>query len=86
VANYKNYSWKQKKYIPVSFEEQIIPGTFGHALDHLNDHCADTSVFDRGFQNDDTGAPVYNIKMLLKNRIICLLARWDQQPQDRSAM
>jgi hypothetical protein len=60
VANYKKYTRKQKKFIPVSFEEQIIPSTFEHALDHLIDHCVDTSVFDRGFQNDDTGAPAYN--------------------------
>jgi transposase len=66
VANYKKYSRKQKKFIPVSFEEQFIPGTFEHALDHLIDHCVDTSMFDRGFQNDDTGAPAYNSIMLFK--------------------
>lgn len=66
MAHYKKYSWKQKKFIPVSFEQQIIPGTFEHALDHLIDHCVDTSVFDQHFRNDDTGAPAYHPKMLLK--------------------
>ena len=54
MANYKKYSRNQEKFIPISFEESLIPGTFKHALDHLIDHCVDTSVFDRGFQNDDT--------------------------------
>ena len=66
MAHYKNHTRNQKKFIPVSFEEQIIPGTFEHALDHLIDHCVDISVFERRFQNDATGAPAYHPKILLK--------------------
>ena len=66
MAHYKDCSRKQKKFIPVSFGEQIIPGTFEHALDHLIDHCVDISVFEKRFQNDDTGAPAYHPKVLLK--------------------
>jgi transposase len=66
MAHYKKYSRKQKKFIPVSLEEQIIPGTFEYALDHLIDNAVDTSVFDQRFENDATGAPAYNPRMLLK--------------------
>ena len=35
-------------------------------MDHLIDKAVDTSVFDQRFQNDATGAPAYNPKVLLK--------------------
>lgn len=41
MARYKEYSYDQGKLIPVSFKEQILPGTFENALDHIIDHEVD---------------------------------------------
>lgn len=66
MAKYKNYSYSQGKFIPVFFEKQILSGTFEYTLNHLIDHELDLSVFDRRFQNDETGAPAYDPRILLK--------------------
>lgn len=34
MARYKHYSYAQTKLIPVSFKEQILSGSFEHALNH----------------------------------------------------
>jgi transposase len=66
MARYKDYSYEQSKLLPVSFERQILPGTFEYTLNHLIDHDVDLSVFDGQYQNDDTGAPAYDPRILLK--------------------
>ena len=66
MARYKPYSYGQGKFIPVFFSEQILPGTFEFALNQLIDHKLDLSLFDARFRNDDTGAPAYDPRILLK--------------------
>ncbi|SCY56799.1 IS1182 family transposase [Desulfoluna spongiiphila] len=66
MARYKSYSQAQSMFIPVRFDEQIIPGTFVHAIDHLVDNELDLSIFDKHYSNDKTGAPAYNPAVLLK--------------------
>jgi transposase len=66
MARYKDYSYEQSKLLPVSFARQILPGTFEYTLNHLIDHDVDLSVFDGQYQNDDTGAPAYDPRILLK--------------------
>lgn len=56
----------QPKLIPIDLAQQLLPGTFEHALHHLLEHEIDLSGFDARFQNDDTGAPAYAPAMLLK--------------------
>ena len=51
--------------------EQIQPGSFEFALDHLIDHELDLSALDARFRNDETGASAYNPRVMLK---IVLLA------------
>jgi transposase len=58
-------------FIPVVFEEQIQPGTFEFALQHLVDEQLDLSALDAKFRNDATGASAYDPRTLLK---IVLLA------------
>lgn len=58
-------------FIPVVLSEQIQPGTFEFALDHLIDHEIDLSALDARFKNDDTGASAYDPRVMLK---IVLLA------------
>lgn len=66
MARYKNYCYEQGKMIPVSFREQILPGTFEYTLSYLIDHELDLSVFDERYRNDDTGRPAYDPALLLK--------------------
>ena len=66
MARYKNYSNDQGVFIPVHFDKQILPGTFEFTLNHLIENELDISCFDARYKNDETGAPAYNPKILLK--------------------
>ncbi len=66
MARYKQYDYHQKRLIAVSFEDQIIAGSFEHALDYLIDNDVDLSIFEKRYSNDETGAPAYDPAILLK--------------------
>ena len=66
MARYKEYSYKQTKLIPISFDHQILPGTFEYTLNYLIDNEVDLSIFEQRYHNDDTGAPAYDPAVLLK--------------------
>jgi len=66
MARYKEYDYRQGKFLPISFEKQILPGTFEYTLNYLIDNELDLSVFDNRYCNDDTGAPAYDPAILLK--------------------
>jgi transposase len=66
MARYKIDDSTQGKFIPVSFQDQIQPGTFEFTLSYLIDHKVDLTVFEELYCNDETGAPAYNPAMLLK--------------------
>ncbi len=70
MARYKPVE-RSGMFIPVVLAEQIQPGTFEFALDHLVDHELDLSTLDAKFNNDETGAPAYDPRVMLK---IVLLA------------
>lgn len=58
-------------FLPVILSEQIQPGTFEFALDHLVDHELELSALDARFNNDAQGARAYDPRVMLK---IVLLA------------
>jgi transposase len=66
LARYKPYNYNQGKFIPISFDKQILPGTFEYTLNYLIDNELDLSVFDDRYCNDDTGATAYDPAILLK--------------------
>jgi transposase len=66
MARYKDYCYSQTKLIPVSFSEQILPGTFEYTLNYLIDNEVDLSIFEARYCNDETGAPAYDPAILLK--------------------
>jgi len=66
MARYKHYDYGQTKLLPISYERQILPGSFEHTLSHLIDHKIDLSMFEDRYKNDDTGAPAYDPALLLK--------------------
>ena len=65
MARYKHVD-TQPKLIPIDLRQQLLPGTFEHALDHLLEHAIDLTGFDARFANDATGAPAYAPAVLLK--------------------
>lgn len=66
MARYKEYSQNQGMFIPVSFHEQIVPGTFEHALNYVIDNEIDLSVFEDRYDNDKKGAPAFAPAIFLK--------------------
>jgi transposase len=66
MARYKHYDYRQTKMLPVSYEQQILPGTFEYTLSYLIDEKVDLSVFESRYRNDETGAPAYDPAILLK--------------------
>ena len=52
--------------LPISFDRQVLPGTFEHTLNYLIDEKIDLSVFEARYRNDDGGAPAYDPAILLK--------------------
>jgi len=66
MARYKHYDYGQTKMLPVSYERQILPGTFEYTLNELIDREIDMTVFASRYRNDATGAPAYDPAILLK--------------------
>src|SRR5438552_3886233 len=66
MARFKPYSYDQLKLVPVSFERQILPGTFEATLSRVIDEEIDLSVFEARYRNDEVGAPAYDPAILLK--------------------
>ena len=66
MARYKEYDYHQGKFIPISFDKQILPGTFEHTLAYVIDNEFDLSIFNDRYSNDETGAPAYDPAILLK--------------------
>jgi len=66
MARYKDTNYDQMKMIPVSFESQILPGSFEYSLSYLIDHELDLTAFDSQYRNDDGGRPAYDPRLLLK--------------------
>ena len=65
MARYKTID-TSPRFLAVDLEQQLIPGTFVHALNHLIDHGLDLSAFDTRYTNDRSGAAAYPPSVLLK--------------------
>lgn len=66
MAKFKHYNYDQRLMVPVSLEEQIIPGTLEYAIHVAFEDRLDLSCFEANFCNDAVGRPAYNPKLLLK--------------------
>jgi len=66
MAKYKRYDYSQTVLLPVSLEEQLMPGTLEFAIHRLVETRIDMSRFEGRFNNDATGRSAYNPKILLK--------------------
>ncbi|WP_346728365.1 transposase [Rubrivivax gelatinosus] len=57
----------QPRFLPVVLAEQLLPGSFEFALNHLVDSGAvPLDAFDAFYRNDETGAPAVSPAVLLK--------------------
>lgn len=66
MPRFKDYNQGQTVLLPVSFDRQILPGTFEYTLNYLVDEKLDLSIFHHKYSNKETGRPAYNPALLLK--------------------
>ena len=66
MARYKEYSCEHGMFLPVSFQDQIVPGTFEYALNYIIDNKMNLSVFENRYRNDQTGALAFDPAVMLK--------------------
>jgi len=66
MARYKRNDYNQLIMVPVSLEEQLIPGTLEYAIHHVIEERLDLSLFDDRYNNDKTGRKAIAPKVLLK--------------------
>jgi transposase len=66
MAKYKPYDYSQRVMVPVSLEEQLVPGTLEFAIHTLVETRIDMSIFDPRYRNDEMGRWAYDPKILLK--------------------
>jgi transposase len=66
MAKFKAYDYRQRVFLTVSLEDQLIPGTLEFAIHTLVETRLDTSGFAQKYRNDETGRTVYDPKIFLK--------------------
>ena len=66
MARYKTYDYQQRVLLPVSLEDQLMPGTLEFAIHTLVEKRLDMSIFEGKYHNDETGRAAYDPKVLLK--------------------
>ena len=66
MARYKPTNYAQGRFISIAFEHQILPRTFEHALNYIVDNKLNFAVLDDSRKNDDSGAPAYDPRVMLK--------------------
>jgi transposase len=66
MARYKTYDYRQRVLLPVSLEDQLMPGTLEFAIHTLVEKRLDMSIFAGTYRNDETGRAAYDPKILLK--------------------
>jgi transposase len=66
MARYKAYDLNQTKMIPLSYADQVVEGSFEHALGEIVEEHLDLSAFDARYGNDETGRLAYDPKILLR--------------------
>lgn len=66
MPRFKEYDYNQTKMLPISFDRQILPGSFEYTLDYLIENELDLSIFNHRYHNSDNGRPAYDPRILLK--------------------
>ena len=66
MARYKPYDYDQLMMVPVSLEEQLMPGTLEYAIHHVVEEGLELGMFDDRYCNDETGRKAIDPKVLIK--------------------
>jgi transposase len=66
MAKFKTSDYRQRVLLPVSLEDQLMPGTLEFAIHTLVEKRLDMSIFEGKDCNDETGRAAYDPKILLK--------------------
>jgi len=66
MAKFKPLNENQLIMLPISLQEQLVPGTLEHTISQVVENHIDLSVFDARYNNDETGASAIHPKILLK--------------------
>jgi transposase len=66
MAKFKPLNENQLVMLPISLQDQLVPGTLEHTISELVEKHLDLSVFDARYNNDETGAAAIHPKILLK--------------------
>jgi transposase len=66
MAKFKPYNYDQMVLLPISLENQLVPGSLEHTIHEVVEKHIKLSVFDERYNNDDTGASAIHPKVLLK--------------------
>jgi transposase len=66
MAKFKAYDYRQRVFLPVSLEDQLMLGTLEFAIHTLVETRLDTSGFNQRYRNDETGRSAYDPQILLK--------------------
>lgn len=66
MAKFKKYDYSQKIFLPVSLEDQLMPGTLEFTIHALVENRVGMSIFEDRYNNDETGRSAYDPKVLLK--------------------
>lgn len=66
MAKFKPCNYDQMVMLPISLENQLVPGSLEQTINELVEKQIELSVFDERYSNDDTGASAIHPKVLLK--------------------
>jgi len=66
MAKFKPCNEDQMVMLPISLQDQLVPGTLEHTISQVVDDHIDLTVFDARYNNDETGATAIHPKILLK--------------------
>ena len=57
MAKFKTYDYRQRILLPVSLEDQLMPGTLEFAIHTLVEKRLDMAIFQGKYRNDGPGGP-----------------------------
>ncbi len=66
MPNFIPYDYNQSTMIVINFQDQLLPGTFEHAIHYLVENNIDISVYFSAYKNEHNGRPAYDPAILLK--------------------
>jgi transposase len=66
MPKFKPCNYDQTILLPISLENQLVPGSLEHTIHQVVEKHLDLTVFDARYANDETGASAIHPKILLK--------------------